>query len=90
MASFAYDLMQAVYAKSREALAAQDWDGAYVWGHAEGLINNVHHGKSATEWLPIFYRMVEDNKSYSDNETEKATWDQVREFAEELAKSLSS
>jgi hypothetical protein len=63
MAALSYELMTTFYTKSRAALAEDLFEESFAWSNCEAAVNNIHHGKYPTEWLPQLKSLLESHRS---------------------------
>ena len=82
MASFGKTLMDLFYAKNREALAREDYEGAIIFSTAEDLVNAVHHGLHSSEWFPRFITALTSNMEGAETPEAAALWLEAIETAE--------
>lgn len=51
-------LMDAFYKKSKDALASDDYEIAQLWSSCESMVNNLHHGKDPSIWIPTLKTII--------------------------------
>lgn len=65
-------LMDVYHAEAQAAAAVDDYSRKFVMDTAEDLVNGVHHGLPASDYLPRLRHMLESNAALDFNTPEES------------------
>jgi len=89
MASVAYNLMQEYNFYAGLALEEKNYETKFVFDNAESVVNSLHHGRSATEWIPALITALRGNASLDGvTDIQRETYIMCAEIAEGILSSL--